>query len=545
MKKLLFFFLLIIMPLFNSCRKGVHVANPILLLADSLMQSRPDSSLYLLEEISEPQEMKGEDQALYNLLFTQAKYKNCVSLQNDSSIRIALEYYKNNRDKVRLAKSYFYLGCVHLEQKNLPAAIESYLKAVDAMPVGKDSLFMAMIYSHLGDCYSEQDLNETAFSMYKKEYSLCILNDSLRACYSLKNMGDAFLMEYLLDSTYHYYQQALKVAQQLHKPEALAIIYKGMVTLFNEQGKYTEANSYVTKALAYTCVSDEEGLTATSSIKGDILKNLNIVDSAVYYWSIGARSSNIYVKTSSYYSLYQESKRIKDWENSVLYADSFITYYDSIQAMNDRAELDSLMDNHMVELHKYKLSVKNKQIIEGLITAFVFLAFTLIIVYLWRDRQRQKRYLSLQQQLMENRAETMLLHGAADVMIDNKDIELFKLEEERFAICFSLFKETEGYKRLCELEKATPRVRITLMMTYRLKIIGDIRKSFVDVMTSYKVHCTTLTNEDLLFCILTLLNISKDTILVIMNSTPDAIKTRKNRIKNKMGIKMFERTFNC
>lgn len=543
MKKLLFFFLLIIMPLFNSCRKGVHVANPILLLADSLMQSRPDSTLYLLEEISEPQEMKGEDRALYNLLFTQAKYKNCVLLQNDSSIRIALDYYKSNRDMVRLAKSYFYLGCVHLEQKNLPAAIESYLKAVDTMPVGEDSLFMAMIYSHLGDCYNEQDLNETAINMYKRGYSLCILNDSLRACYSLKNIGDAFLLEYLLDSTYYYYQQALKVAQQLHKPEALAIIYKGMATLFNEQGKYTEANSYVTKALAYIFVSDEEGLTATSSIKGDILKNLNMADSAVYYWSIGTHSSNIYVRTSSYYSLYQESKRIKDWGNSVLYADSFITYYDSIQAMNDRAELDSLMDNHMVELHKYKLSVKNKQIIAGLITAFVFLAFILIIVYLWRDRRRQMKYLSLQQQLMENRTETMLLHDVTDMATVDNDVELYKLSEERFAICLSLFKATDGYKKLCELEKSTPKIRRALVLNYRLKIIGDIRKSFVDVMTDFKEQCATLTHDDLLYCILILLNTSKDNIWDIMNSTPDAIKTRKSRIKNKMDTELFERIF--
>lgn len=73
MKKLLFFFLLIIMPLFNSCRKGVHVANPILLLADSLMQSRPDSSLYILEEISDSQELNRAERALYNLLTTQAK----------------------------------------------------------------------------------------------------------------------------------------------------------------------------------------------------------------------------------------------------------------------------------------------------------------------------------------------------------------------------------------------------------------------------------------------------------------------------------------
>lgn len=541
MKKLLFFFLLIIMPLFNSCRKGVHVANPILLLADSLMQSRPDSSLYLLDAISEPQEMKDEDRALYNLLFTQAKYKNCVLLQNDSSIRIALDYYKSNRDMVRLAKSYFYLGCVHLEQKNLPAAIESYLKAVDTMPVGKDSLFMAMIYSHLGDCYNEQDLNETAINMYKRGYNLCPIYDSARIFYFLKDIGDAYLMKYQFDSTSYYYQQALKIALSIHDIDLMSVVYKNMATLFNEQGKYVEANSYISKALPY--LFNEDDFTSACSIKGDILNNLEKADSAVYYWKIGKNSSNIYVKTSSYQSLFLESKRMKDWENSVLYADSFVVLYDSINTMSYRAELDSLMDNHMVELYKYKLSVKNKQIIVGLITAFVFLAFTLIIVYLWRDRRRQMRYLSLQQQLMENRTETMLLHDVTDMATDDNDVELYKLSEERFAICLSLFKATDGYKKLCELEKSTPKIRRALVLNYRLKIIGDIRKSFVDVMTDFKEQCATLTHDDLLYCILILLNTSKDNIWDIMNSTPDAIKTRKSRIKNKMDTELFERIF--
>lgn len=541
MKKLLFFFLLIIMPLFNSCRKGVHVANPILLLADSLMQSRPDSSLYLLDAISEPQEMKGEDRALYNLLFTQAKYKNCVLLQNDSSIRIALDYYKSNRDMVRLAKSYFYLGCVHLEQKNLPAAIESYLKAVDTMPVGEDSLFMAMIYSHLGDCYNEQDLNETAINMYKRGYNLCPIYDSARIFYFLKDIGDAYLMKYQFDSTSYYYQQALKIALSIHDIDLMSVVYKNMATLFNEQGKYVEANSYISKALPY--LFNEDDFTSACSIKGDILNNLEKADSAVYYWKIGKNSSNIYVKTSSYQSLFLESKRMKDWENSVLYADSFVVLYDSINTMSYRAELDSLMDNHMVELYKYKLSVKNKQIIAGLITAFVFLAFTLIIVYLWRDRRRQMKYLSLQQQLMENRTETMLLHDVTDMATVDNDVELYKLSEERFAICLSLFKATDGYKKLCELEKSTPKIRRALVLNYRLKIIGDIRKSFVDVMTDFKEQCATLTHDDLLYCILILLNTSKDNIWDIMNSTPDAIKTRKSRIKNKMDTELFERIF--
>ena len=81
------------------------------------MQSRPDSSLYLLEQFSDLQKIKNADKAFYNLLLTQAKYKNYV-LQNDSSIQIAIDYYKNNRDKEKLAKSYFYLGCVYLEQKS-------------------------------------------------------------------------------------------------------------------------------------------------------------------------------------------------------------------------------------------------------------------------------------------------------------------------------------------------------------------------------------------------------------------------------------------
>lgn len=192
MKKFLPFFLLTIIPLFYSCRNNSHLANSILLSADSLMQSHPDSSLYLLEQISDPQKMKKGNRALYCLLLTQARYKNYILLQNDSLIRIAIEYYRNSKNQERLAKSYFYLGCVYLEQRKLPAAIDFYLKAVNIMPKEKDSVFLSMIYSHLGDCYSEQDLNKTALSMYKEAHALCIGRDSLRTCYNLKNIANAF-----------------------------------------------------------------------------------------------------------------------------------------------------------------------------------------------------------------------------------------------------------------------------------------------------------------------------------------------------------------
>lgn len=542
MKKLLFFFLSITIFVFSSCKREVDAINPILLLIDSLMQSRPDSSLYLLEQISDPQKIKNADKAFYNLLLTQARYKNYV-LQNDSSIQIAIDYYKNNRDKEKLAKSYFYLGCIYLEQKKLPTAIDFYLKAVDVMPKGRDSIFSSMIYSHLGDCYSEQDLNKTALSMYKKAHTLCVRWDSLRTCYNLKNIGNAFLLERQWDSAYYYYQQALPIAFSLNNSGLLSAIYKNMATLYNEQNKFVDADACISRALGY--LSEGESYMAACSIKGDIMDNMNKKDSAVHYWTIGAGSSNAYVKTSSYHSLFLESKRMEDWESSTLYADSFITFYDSIQIMNDRAEIDRLMDNHLVELHRYKLTAKNQRVVGSLVIVFLSLVFILIMLYFWRDRLRQKKYVSLQQQLMENRTETMLLHEESDDMTKDRNIELYKLEEERFAICMSLFRATNGYKKLCELKESTPKARILIVTNYRLKIISDIRRTFVDVMTDFKERCTTLTNDDLLYCILVLLDTPKEVIWDVMSSTPDAMKTRKSRIKNKMDTKLFEHIFGC
>ena len=542
MKKLLFFFLSITIFVFSSCKREVDAINPILLLIDSLMQSRPDSSLYLLEQISDPQKIKNADKAFYNLLLTQARYKNYV-LQNDSSIQIAIDYYKNNRDKEKLAKSYFYLGCIYLEQKKLPTAIDFYLKAVDVMPKGRDSIFSSMIYSHLGDCYSEQDLNKTALSMYKKAHTLCVRWDSLRTCYNLKNIGNAFLLERQWDSAYYYYQQALPIAFSLNNSGLLSAIYKNMATLYNEQNKFVDADACISRALGY--LSEGESYMAACSIKGDIMDNMNKKDSAVHYWTIGAGSSNAYVKTSSYHSLFLESKRMEDWESSTLYADSFITFYDSIQIMNDRAVIDRLMDNHLVELHRYKLTAKNQRVVGSLVIVFLSLVFILIMLYFWRDRLRQKKYVSLQQQLMENRTETMLLHEESDDMTKDRNIELYKLEEERFAICMSLFRATNGYKKLCELKESTPKARILIVTNYRLKIISDIRRTFVDVMTDFKERCTTLTNDDLLYCILVLLDTPKEVIWDVMSSTPDAMKTRKSRIKNKMDTKLFEHIFGC
>lgn len=538
---LAFSFFLVASVLCQSCKEEVTSARPMLMAADSMMWSNPDSALLVLEQIPASRKLQGEECALYALLLTQARYKSCVLLEDDSLIRIAVDYYQRGEEQERLAQAYFYWGCVYVENEELPKAISLYLKSLELMSEKNNPIFMAMVYSHLGNCYNEQDLHSTAREMYRRGYNLCAVKDSARSFYALRDIGNTFLLEYQSDSALCYYQQALRIASVLQNNEYLSLIYKNIAGLYSEQGRYVEAELNLSKALPYLVV--EEDYTSACAIKGNILNSLNRNDSAVYYWKIGARSSNIYVKTSSYNHLFQGYKKMKDWENAAVYVDSFILFYDSIQMKDYRVELDELMDNHQVELHKRELSARNQQIIAGLVFFFLLFMFVLVIVYLWRDGCRKKKYMALQQRLMENRAEVMLLNEISESVSDTKVAELHKLEEERFSICASLFRTTEGSKRLDELMKATAKTQVSITDTYRQVIINDIRKTFADVMKDLKEHYPSLTNDDLFYCILSLLRCSKFIILCILNVSSDAIKTRKSRIKNKIDEELFNRLF--
>ena len=67
--------------------------NAQLVQADSLMQKFPDSALHFLEKIR-PEELNSlEDRAYYALLVTQVQDKNYIFQENDSLIRIAVQYY--------------------------------------------------------------------------------------------------------------------------------------------------------------------------------------------------------------------------------------------------------------------------------------------------------------------------------------------------------------------------------------------------------------------------------------------------------------------
>lgn len=102
--------LLMILVLFISCVQEKE-DNNVLRRVEACMELFPDSALSLLSQIECPECMRGQQRADYALLLTQALDKNYLdNLQSDSLIMIAVEYYKQEGDKLKAGKAYFYYG---------------------------------------------------------------------------------------------------------------------------------------------------------------------------------------------------------------------------------------------------------------------------------------------------------------------------------------------------------------------------------------------------------------------------------------------------
>lgn len=512
----------------SSC-SSPSVKNQLLLCADSLMETYPDSALSILESITYPQKMPRADRALYALLLTQARHKNYIALEDDSLIKTAVDYYGDKKKSLRAAKAHYYWGAIYSEKGYASFAVEEYLTAIRLMPVRNE--FLAMIYDNLAECYEEDRLYNVAIENYRAAYQ--ILKGKDEQTYPMRGIARVFLLQNEKDSALYYYQQALDCALADQDSSLIGALYHDLAMVYSEKKDYIQADKFVSKATINTCLS-----------KAQIMLNLNKLDSASYFFSKNMDELDIYGKAVCYDGMYQIAKRKGEWKTATENMDAYKILYDSMQIMTDNEELNRLMDKHQLEEHKRLLSEHTRTLIFSLITAFSSLMIICVFCFMWNDRKRKKHYIALQHELTQKRVDTMLLKEE-ELSESNKehiDKKRSELTEQQIQLCISVLKTTDCYDQLEALERATPK-QLLVMRSLRKEIRSDISNAFVDVMMNLKERYPALTGDDVFFCVLSLLCCSKTVVMELMDATSDALKTRKNRIKNKMDAQIFERVF--
>ena len=518
----------------SSCSSSVK--SPLLLSADSLMEIYPDSALSILESISSPQKLPRADRALYALLLTQARHKNYIALGDDSLIKTAVEYYGDKKKSVRAAKAHYYWGATYLEKGYTSFAVDEYLTAIRLMPVRDE--FLAMIYDNLADCYEKDDLYDIAIEAYRQAYQ--ILEGGSQQTYPLRGIARICLLQNKKDSALLYYQKALDYALAEQDSSLIGTLYHDLAMVYNEKKDYVQADKYVSKAMI---MQGDDAVNVCLS-KAQIMLNLNKLDSASYFFSKNIDQLNIYGKAVCYDGMHQIAKKRGEWKIATENMDAYRVLYDSMQIMNDNEELNRLMDKHQLEEHRRLLSEHTKMLVFTLVSVFFFLMIICVFCFMWNDRKRKKRYIALQRELTQNRVDTMLLkeEEVSETNKEDLDKKRSKLTEQQIQLCISVLKTTNCYDQLEALEKATPK-QLLVMRSLRKEIRSEISSAFVDVMMNLKERYPALTGDDIFYCVLSLLCCSKTVMMELMDATSDALKTRKNRIKNKMDAQIFDRVF--
>lgn len=518
----------------SSCSSSVK--SPLLLSADSLMEIYPDSALSILESISSPQKLPRADRALYALLLTQARHKNYIALGDDSLIKTAVEYYGDKKKSVRAAKAHYYWGATYLEKGYTSFAVDEYLTAIRLMPVRDE--FLAMIYDNLADCYEKDDLYDIAIEAHRQAYQ--ILEGGSQQTYPLRGIARICLLQNKKDSALLYYQKALDYALAEQDSSLIGALYHDLAMVYNEKKDYVQADKYVSKAMI---MQGDDAVNVCLS-KAQIMLNLNKLDSASYFFSKNIDQLNIYGKAVCYDGMHQIAKKRGEWKIATENMDAYRVLYDSMQIMNDNEELNRLMDKHQLEEHRRLLSEHTKMLVFTLVSVFFFLMIICVFCFMWNDRKRKKRYIALQRELTQNRVDTMLLkeEEVSETNKEDLDKKRSKLTEQQIQLCISVLKTTNCYDQLEALEKATPK-QLLVMRSLRKEIRSEISSAFVDVMMNLKERYPALTGDDIFYCVLSLLCCSKTVMMELMDATSDALKTRKNRIKNKMDAQIFDRVF--
>lgn len=519
----------------SSC-SSPSVKNPLLLCADSLMETCPDSALSILESITCPQKMPRADRALYALLLTQARHKNYIALEDDSLIKTAVDYYGDKKKSLRAAKAHYYWGATYSEMGYTSFAVEEYLTAIRLMPVRDE--FLAMIYDNLAECYERDELFDIAIGAYRQAYQ--ILRGGSQQIYPLRGIARMCLLQNKKDSALVYYQQALDCALVEQDSSLIGALYHDLAMAYSEKKDYIQADKYVSKAIM---IQGQDAVNVCLS-KAQIMLNLNKLDSASYFYSKNVDQLDIYGKAVYYDGMYQIAKKRGEWKTATENIDAYKILYDSIQFITDNEELNRLMDKHQLEEHKRLLSEHTKMLIFSLITAFFLLMIICVFCFMWNDRKRKKRFIALQRELTQKRVDTMLLkeEEASESNKEDLDKKRSELTEQQIQLCISVLKTTDCYDQLEALEKATPK-QLLAMRSLRKDIRSTISSAFVDVMMNLKERYPALTGDDIFYCVLSLLCCSKTVMMELMDATSDALKTRKNRIKNKMDTQIFDRVF--
>ncbi len=483
----------------------------LLSTVDSLMSTRPDSALYLLENICVSEMKTPAQRAKYALLLTQAQDKNYIIPTTDSLIRIATEYYDSIDNDIEMqAKAHYYLGRVYQELGNNPATIHEFLKAMPLVKQSKDHKLLCMLYGNLGYVYFQQDLLDKADSLYVCEEELLKQEaDSAHLATLLAQRADICIIkgEAFHDKAEELLNRALPIAERLNNPYVEVQVLSSLRILYNEMEEPEKAISYIRRELMLQ--KDTAQLYGIYLSLGDAYYKSNQNDSAVYYAHKCLSSPSFYTKANACIIFEDVARKKGDFAEALRFRDDYEAYMDSTKHIERAKEVLAVEKETLLQQseqkHRSNLSLYLYYIYAGssfILILIVFFAYKRI-KYRQKTQTISTQSIQMRKDIENKNAEIMELQQKCKEYNENKqkldqlNSCLNELLKEKNKICIDM------EKAIADKEKAIERLMRQIQVSDETKHnihlaeqLANIKKEksylFDNLLTSQSVAYKTL-----------------------------------------------------
>lgn len=553
--KLVLLLLLLSVCLF-SCREDAP-SQALLDRAEALMNTHPDSALWLLENEILPERLSARQQADWSILLTQARDKNYRTDTNDSIIRIAVDYYKKHTNPERLMMAYYYQGRIYQENGDAPRAQELYLEALDTG--NTDHAIEARICSNLGMLYTYQEAYELALPQMKRAIDhLQQIGDSASQAYVLRDMGRTYRQMDSLGQAISSYHQALQLA---NAPSRSSVMQE-LGSCFIDIQQYDSAYVYLSAALQNQHKFDDP--FSLYLIFGKYYIEVNKTDSAIFYLNESLKSPRMNTRSAAYFHLSRIARKNQQWEELAILKDQYETLRDSITEQNHSESIrrmqnlyDYKLKENEADLYKYKhLASQRKMYVFILATLIIAVFSILLFIYFhkkqneWADRfqflldELEKK----EQEKAANRERIRNLEKDL-IMEDNKEDELFLLERQILELKNKLIDQENKEKQELDAVFHNTSIYHLYQETANLGAITkeDKTELIQTIDTIYPAFNTTLigilpkiSEKELELCYYMKADISQADISKISSVSVSGIAMRQKRLLDKIQNRGFD-----
>lgn len=558
---------LLFVAVLAGCNRSLLRQRADLAAIDSLMQTRPDSALSLL--LDEP-----VDDPYYQLLLSEALYKNDNPQLNRSELLEAMDYFESVDVPFLAARCHYMNGVGYYEMDSVVRACEEYLKALEIMDehfgkretVGDKAKFMALAHTHLCLLFSDQYLHEQA--IYFGEQSLPYYDrydaEPWHVAWILNNIGSNYEMMLVLDSAYYYHRKAV---QSLN--DTCALLYRDITT-------HLAFISYQKEKSAQTAIDQLRYLVVEAKGERETLSRCAVL-AEVYYHEKNYDSASVYLNRVFVGNASTDSKKqaakwlmeiclMQDKSNDAQVYSDYLAQFAAPEENNSniKSRLAELYNAYRQTILKqeHRQTVRNSTVRYGL-TTVLFVALLLVVVALYHKSKGREK--GLEKQIATERETHQMQQAALSGRLRSSNLKVQDLTKrlkqfddgsvqqdvvtvsfEEEPICILVLERVKNGRFKAQ-------IKCSVYESYALerRHLSELRKAADDHFNNFTIRLKKehprLTDMDLGYCCLLLLGLTNADISALMQREYNTVSERISKLKRIFGadcsITQFLRDF--